>query len=89
MHVLEVAAMSPRSTSAAYHQPVMVEAVLDLLHPRAGAVIVDATVGTGGHSLALLPRLLPNGRLIAIDRDPEVVDLARARLAEFQPLVPW
>ena len=89
MYALNVAFMSPRSTSAAYHQPVMVEAVLDLLHPRAGAVIVDATVGTGGHSLALLPRLLPNGRLIAIDRDPEVVDLARARLAEFQPLVHW
>ena len=87
MYALNVAFMSPRSTSAAYHQPVMVEAVLDLLHPRAGAVIVDATVGTGGHSLALLPRLLPNGRLIAIDRDPEALDLARARLAEFQPLV--
>src|SRR3989338_2316547 len=86
MHVLNVAFMSPRASSPAWHQPVMVEEVLDLLCPRAGAVIVDATVGTGGHSLAMLPRLLPNGRLIAIDRDPAALELSRARLAEFQPL---
>lgn len=87
MHALNVAFMSPRASSPTWHQPVMVEEVLDLLRPRVGAVIVDATVGTGGHSLALLPRLLPDGQLIAIDRDPEALELARGRLAEFQPLV--
>jgi len=65
----------------------MVEQVLASLRPRRGAVIVDATVGSGGHSVAVLPRLLPDGRLIAVDRDREALDLARQRLAEFEPLV--
>ncbi|MBI4003492.1 MAG: 16S rRNA (cytosine(1402)-N(4))-methyltransferase RsmH [Candidatus Omnitrophica bacterium] len=79
--------MTARTSSPAWHQPVMVEAVLELLNPRSPAVIVDATVGTGGHSLALLPRLLPHGRLIGIDRDPEALKIAGQRLTEFQPLV--
>jgi 16S rRNA (cytosine1402-N4)-methyltransferase len=82
-----VAIMRQRTTSPAWHQPVMVEAMLDLLNPRPGTVIVDGTVGTGGHSLALLPRLLPDGTLLAVDRDPEVLEIACQRLAEFQPLV--
>ena len=68
MHVLNVAFMSPRASSPAWHQPVMVEEVLDLLRPRAGAVIVDATVGTGGHGLAILPRLLQIGRASCRER---------------------
>jgi 16S rRNA (cytosine1402-N4)-methyltransferase len=61
--------------------------VLRYLNPRPGAAIVDGTVGTGGHSLLILPRLLPNGRLVAIDRDRETLQLARERLREFEPLV--
>jgi len=79
--------MTQRPSSAAWHQPVMVDAVRELLRPRSGAVIVDATVGTGGHSLALLPHLLPDGQLIGIDRDPEALKIAGQRLMEFQPLV--
>ena len=71
--------------AAAWHQPVMSAEVLDLLAPRPGAVIVDATVGTGGHSLSILPRLLPDGRLIAVDRDEIALGLARQRLVEFEP----
>ena len=90
MHAIpevEFAGVKPRTPSPVWHQPVMVETVLDLLHPGPGAVIVDGTVGTGGHSLALIPRLLPDGRLIAIDRDPEALTIAAQRLTEFQPLV--
>ena len=61
--------------------------VLRCLNPKPGAVIVDGTVGTGGHSLALLPRLLPNGTLLAIDRDRSALELARRRLSEFAPRV--
>lgn len=74
---------SPR---IAWHQPVMGAEVLELLQPRPGATIVDATAGDGGHSLMLLPRLLPNGRLIAVDQDGEAVARARERLAEFTPI---
>jgi 16S rRNA (cytosine1402-N4)-methyltransferase len=71
----------------ARHEPVLVEAVREWLRPRPGAVIVDATIGLGGHALALLPRLLPDGRLLGIDRDAQVLALARQRLREFLPAV--
>ena len=70
-----------------WHQPVMTAEVLRLLNPRPGAVIVDGTVGTGGHSLAILPHLLPDGTLLAIDRDRGSLELAKRRLAEFEPRV--
>ena len=71
----------------AWHQPIMVDEVLELLRPRPGAIIVDGTVGTGGHSMAIAPRLLPDGALIAIDRDAEALNQARQRLVEFESTV--
>lgn len=68
-----------------WHQPVMIQEVLDALNPRPGATIVDGTVGTGGHSAMILPRLLPSGTLIAIDRDEAALRTARTRLADFTP----
>lgn len=55
------------------HVPVLLEAALDALALRADGVYVDATFGRGGHSRAILSRLGPRGRLLAIDRDPEAV----------------
>ncbi|MBI2093202.1 MAG: 16S rRNA (cytosine(1402)-N(4))-methyltransferase RsmH [Candidatus Omnitrophica bacterium] len=65
----------------------MVEEVLRYLNLRPGSTVVDATSGTGGHSLAILPHLLPNGCLIAVDQDPKAQSIARQRLIEFQPSV--
>ena len=79
--------MMEQPAPAGWHEPVLVDAVGQWLAPRPGAVLVDGTTGTGGHSLALLPRLLPHGRLIAVDRDAEALDRARLRLAEFSPQV--
>ena len=70
-----------------WHQPVMGGEVLQALHPQPGQTIVDATVGTGGHSFMILPHLLPSGRLIAIDRDADALGLAKKRLTEFDPQV--
>ncbi|MBI4343843.1 MAG: 16S rRNA (cytosine(1402)-N(4))-methyltransferase, partial [Candidatus Omnitrophica bacterium] len=68
-----------------WHEPVMVDEVLARLDPRPGETIVDATAGTGGHGLAIAPRLLPGGLLIAVDQDEQAVALAGGRLAEFSP----
>ena len=65
----------------AYHVPVMVEEVVAGLVADPDGAYVDATVGGGGHSWALLQALSPKGRLLAVDRDREAVAAARARLA--------
>ena len=64
------------------HDPVMVEEVVSLLHPVPAGVVVDATVGGGGHAAALLGTQ-GHLRVLGIDRDPAAVAAARARLAEF------
>lgn len=55
---------------------------LDLLAPERGGLFVDATLGLGGHAAALLARG-PAARLVGLDRDPEALRLAAARLASF------
>ena len=70
---------------AASHVPVMLDRVLDLLAPALtsdGAVLVDATVGLGGHSHAVLDRFT-GVHVIGIDRDAAALGLARERLGEF------
>ena len=57
---------------------------LDLLAPRAGSIVVDATLGAGGHAEALLDAIGPDGRLLGIDRDSDRPGRsAGARLARF------
>lgn len=62
------------------HIPVLMSHVLEALRPCPGQVIVDCTVGLGGHSVELLKRITPGGRLIGIDFDPGNLALARAKL---------
>lgn len=64
------------------HEPVMVEEVLARLEPERGGTYLDGTVGGGGHAAALLARS-ERARLWGVDRDPEAVEAARSRLAEF------
>jgi 16S rRNA (cytosine1402-N4)-methyltransferase len=64
------------------HVPVLLDEVLKYLNVRPGGVIVDATVGLGGHSSEIAKRLGAKGRLICFDRDPEAMELAKARLEE-------
>ena len=53
------------------HLPVMREEVVTALRPRAGARFIDATFGGGGHTALLLESSAPDGRVVAIDADPE------------------
>ncbi|HWS74914.1 MAG TPA: 16S rRNA (cytosine(1402)-N(4))-methyltransferase RsmH [Quisquiliibacterium sp.] len=57
--------------------PVLLEEAVVALRVRADGVYVDGTFGRGGHSAAILSRLGPAGRLLAIDRDPQAVAAAR------------
>jgi 16S rRNA (cytosine1402-N4)-methyltransferase len=58
-----------------------VEETLEYLAAQPGNLLVDATVGSGGHAAAILERIKPGGRLIGIDRDPEAIERAKTRLA--------
>ncbi len=62
------------------HRPVLLEEVVRLLEPKPGMVVVDATVGGGGHAAALLRQVCPGGFLLGIDRDPQAAELAERAL---------
>lgn len=67
------------------HAPVLLDRCIELLAPALqhdGAVVVDATLGMGGHSEALLERF-PQVRLIGLDRDTDALRIAGERLARF------
>jgi 16S rRNA (cytosine1402-N4)-methyltransferase len=59
------------------HRPVLVSEAITALAVRADGLYLDGTFGRGGHSRAILERLGPSGRLIALDRDPEAERAAR------------
>lgn len=71
-----------RSTPAGQHRPVLLDEVLSVLTPTPGAVVVDCTTGWAGHSVELLRRVGPSGRLVALDLDADNIPHARARLEE-------
>ena len=77
--------MNARGTAEDRHVPVLRDRILELLAPalqQPGSVMVDATVGMGGHSESVLEHC-PNARVVGIDRDRDALALAAERLARF------
>ncbi|MEB3329030.1 MAG: 16S rRNA (cytosine(1402)-N(4))-methyltransferase RsmH [Candidatus Sericytochromatia bacterium] len=62
------------------HQPVLLDAVLRWLAPAAGQVVLDGTVGGGGHASAIWQGVAPGGQVIGLDRDPAALAAAAQRL---------
>jgi 16S rRNA (cytosine1402-N4)-methyltransferase len=69
-----------------FHDPVMVEEVLDALGGEGSGWILDGTLGGGGHAEAMLVRW-PECRVLGVDRDPEAIEASRERLAPFSDRV--
>jgi len=63
------------------HQPVLRDEVLHWLQPQRGQVLVDGTLGGGGHTRLLAEHIGPGGQIIALDRDPAALERAEAALA--------
>ena len=81
VEVIVADSQDPLTTYAtSYHTSIMVGEVLEHLHLFPGALILDGTLGGGGHSEALLDA---GARVIALDRDPEAHEVARVRLERF------
>ncbi len=64
------------------HNPVLLQEVLEHLALKPGAVVMDGTLGSGGHSEAILKEIGPSGRLIGFDQDPEAIARCRALFGE-------
>lgn len=64
------------------HHPVLLEESVDYLVTDAGGIYIDATLGGGGHSLALLSQLNADAQLIGIDQDDQALDAANSRIGD-------
>lgn len=74
--------MSAAATVAFGHEPVMADEIAEVFKPVSGGLVVDATLGGGGHAELLLQQD-PDRLLMGIDRDPAAIEAARDRLAVF------
>jgi 16S rRNA (cytosine1402-N4)-methyltransferase len=63
-----------------YHRPVLVAESVELLAPRAGSLVVDGTCGGGGHTAEILRT---GADVVALDQDPDAIEFAREKLAEY------
>lgn len=64
------------------HASVLLEETVSAIAPKPGGTYIDVTCGLGGHTEALLVASAPTGRVLAVDRDPAAIQLARGRLFE-------
>lgn len=67
-------------TPAGTHRPIMVHEIIEALAPIAGEVGLDATMGFGGHTAEILPRVIPGGHVYGIDVDPLEIPRTEERL---------
>ncbi len=72
----------PKNIAENIHQPVLLAETMELLKPQAGEIFVDATLGLGGHTEAILAAN-DKTRVVGIDQDAEAIELAKERLKKF------
>ena len=65
------------------HIPVLLDEAIEGLQARPGGCFVDCTVGLGGHAAAILERIMPSGRLLGIDADPEAIEASQDELRNY------
>lgn len=65
------------------HKPVLLNKTVEALQAQPGKRYVDCTLGSGGHASAILEKILPDGQLLGIDADPEAINIAKTRLADY------
>lgn len=71
------------------HISVLLNECIENLNLGEGKIIVDATMGGGGHSLEIVKRIFPTGRLIGVDKDIEAIERCKKRLCEYEQSVTY
>jgi 16S rRNA (cytosine1402-N4)-methyltransferase len=66
-----------------YHKPCLLDTVLSLMRPEKMKLLIDCTVGEGGHLEAVLDRMPAGSTAAGLDRDPEILEVAGERLQRF------
>ncbi len=66
-----------------YHKPILVNEILDIFNLKKNMIVADCTTGEGGHSLKFAP-LIPDGKLICIDRDKNILEEAKKNLSYYE-----
>jgi len=66
------------------HTPVLLKEVIESLNLHQGDIVVDATLGLGGHAKNILEKISPNGVLVGIDRDAEAIKMSEKKLSEIK-----
>lgn len=66
------------------HIPVLLNESIESLKLKKGMIVVDGTLGGGGHAESILQRILPGGHLIGIDKDHEAIERTKERLKEYE-----
>ena len=71
-------------TQKIYHDPVLVEEVIENLLVRPGNIYMDCTLGEGGHTEAIFESCTGNVKVIGLDADPEILKTSEKRLAQYK-----
>jgi 16S rRNA (cytosine1402-N4)-methyltransferase len=66
------------------HTPVLLKEVIEFLNPKPGSLILDCTIGAAGHAKHILKQIVPGGKLIGIDRDENILGIAKQNLKGFE-----
>lgn len=72
-----------RSTPEGDHLPVLANEILDIVDPLPGKIIVDCTLGAGGHTALLLPKVIPGGKIFGVDLDPLALSRVQDKLGAY------
>lgn len=69
------------------HKPVLLKESIYYLNPRMGDVIVDATIGLGGHAKEILEKIGPNGKLIGFDLDSSSLEKSKVKFEKYKNII--
>lgn len=73
---------NPLSSSSYHHLSVLFHESVEILNPEPGAILVDCTLGGGGHTKLMLEKVGPTGRVVSFDRDSVAIENARIKFAD-------